>query len=244
MVQTALIAFILIGMMFLFTGEKKEHVVEETKIEVHDKKVDEHHADDKHTLMNDVKNNHNEVKEKKHSNVSEKVLESKVSQSVTVKVVESVKPPKVEKVKETIITLPKVEKVKEVKKIDIALPKVIKPIKAISNEVVVPEVNVTIPSIPKIPDVNVSKVTPVKSVTPLTVKSMAEFESNSQMLDRLRKEQNLKDEALNQVKIVAKKLDKELEKEKRLIVENRSLKEKIQELKDEKIAMEVRAKKP
>ena len=226
MIQTAIIAFILIGMMFLFTGDKKEHTTDIAKENVHEKQVETTHLDEKHSLSTASTSNHGELSKEEgletppdESSVTE-VVKVPTPEATLPKVVESIKPKEVEPVKEVKTELPKVEeveKVEELKEAKVDLPKVVTPIKVTSTEVVVPEVNITIPSvpeapvlhieIPKIPEVNVS------SAKPLTVKSMEEFESNSQMLGLLHKEQNLKDDAVNESKALSQKLHNELEKE-------------------------------
>jgi len=230
MIQTAIIAFILIGMMFLFTGDKKEHTTDTAKKNVHEKQVETTHLDEKHSLVTASTSDHGELakekgletppKESLSKEISKEEVKVPTPETTLPKVVESIEPKEVEPVKEVKTELPKVEeaeKVEELKEAEVDLPKVATPIKVTSTEVVVPEVNITIPSvpetpvfhieIPKIPEVNVS------SAKPLTVKSMEEFESNSQMLGLLHKEQNLKDDAVNESKALSQKLHSELEKE-------------------------------
>ncbi len=240
MVQTAIIAFILIGMMFFLenSGEKEEkveHKVESSEAIVEDVEV----VSEKHQLVDEVQVKkeethlkkiviHKPIKIHRDMNFTKKSIvelnhikdvelttyypksKEKIEKSVDVSKV-------VEDVNTTEPTLveEKREKIEEA----VEAPEVVTP-KAIEVESDTQTGDISIKDKPVVSETNVtlptvSKIQNVKITIPKVpeVKSLEEFESNSKMLKLYHKEQQLKEEAQSEVNLLNKKLTVELEKE-------------------------------
>ncbi len=241
MVQTAIIAFILIGMMFFLenSGEKEEKI-EHKKVESSNAIVeDEEIVSEKHHLVDEVQVEkeetplrkiviHKPLKIHRDMNFTQKsIVELNHIKDVELTTYypkpkeEIEKSADVSKVVEDINTT-KPTPVKEKRE------KIEEPVKA--PEVVTPK-DIEVKSATQISDSSikdkpvisetnvtlptVSKTQNVKITIPKVpeVKSLEEFESNSKMLKLYHKEQQLKEEAQSEVNLLKKKLTVELEKE-------------------------------
>ncbi|MBU1667517.1 OmpA family protein [bacterium] len=227
MLHTAIIAFTLIGIMFLFTkcenGDQNEimkreldkdsipkYVTEQSKdisYAARDKEIAlASYREDQPSISSSTKSNKNEVPEKK-SVVKETLLPTVVD-SVKVKEVKTVQPVDTENVSQpiSVVEVPKVN--------EIEVPEVETPVEvnvSVENAVTPIEVNTTtlqtfkLPTIPIVPEVNITIPTALKS------KSMEEFASNSKMQDELNFERRAKDEVLTKNKLLEKQLIEETE---------------------------------